>query len=148
MVLDHPGDHDVPEGGVGLAVTAAVESVTVVLAAAGWVVRRHRGERRPPRCEPLGIVAGGDEERRGAVGPDAEGGDKFGRGLFDQRFEDGVDLGDLLFEGDGPPSQHPKGELGQRDDVALDPGRQLEARSRRLKTLSPRSSARMDSGRS
>jgi hypothetical protein len=98
MVLDHPGDHDVPEGGVGLAVTAAVESVTVVLAAAGWVVRRHRGERRPPRCEPLGIVAGGDEERRGAVGPDAEGGDKFGRGLFDQRFEDGVDLGDLLFE--------------------------------------------------
>jgi hypothetical protein len=34
-------------------------------------------------------------------------------------FEDGVDL---LFKDDGPPGQHPKAELGQRDDVALGAG--------------------------
>ena len=34
-VVDHAGDHDVPEGRVGLTVTAAVEPVSLVLAAAG-----------------------------------------------------------------------------------------------------------------
>ena len=48
------------------------------------------------------IVAGGDEERGGSVGPDAESGEEFGCGLFDQEFKDGVELGDLLFGSDGP----------------------------------------------
>ena len=34
-VVDHPGDHDVPERGVGLAVATAVEAMAFVLAARG-----------------------------------------------------------------------------------------------------------------
>jgi hypothetical protein len=34
-VMDHAGDHYVPQGGVRLTITAAVESVPLVLAAAG-----------------------------------------------------------------------------------------------------------------
>jgi hypothetical protein len=63
-VVDHAGDHDSPERRVGLAVAAAVESVSLVFAAAGV----------DPGCaaevgegalvaEPLGVVAGGDEQR-------------------------------------------------------------------------------------
>jgi hypothetical protein len=33
--MDHPGEHDVPEGGVGLTVAAAIEPMSLVLAAAG-----------------------------------------------------------------------------------------------------------------
>ena len=73
-------------------------------------------------AQALWIVAGGDEERRSGVGPDAECGDQLGRGLIDQGLQDGVELGDLLFEGDGTPGEHPKAELGERDDVALGPG--------------------------
>ena len=81
-----------PEGRVGLTVAAAVEPVSLVLAAAG-VERRRTAEVGEGRfvAQPLGIVAGGDEECGGGVGSDAEGGDKFGRSLFDQGFEDGVD---------------------------------------------------------
>jgi hypothetical protein len=60
--------------------------------------------------------------RRG-VGPDAERGDQFGRGLFDQGLEDGVDLGDLLFEGDGPSGQHPQVNLVSETMSRLAPGR-------------------------
>ena len=49
-------------------------------------------------AQSFGVVAGSDEERGGSVGPDAESGDQFGRSLFDQGLEDGVDLGDLFFE--------------------------------------------------
>ena len=35
LVVDHAGDDNVPERGVGLAIAAAVESVSFVFAAAG-----------------------------------------------------------------------------------------------------------------
>lgn len=35
LVVDHAGDHDVPERGVGLTVASPVEAVTFLLAAAG-----------------------------------------------------------------------------------------------------------------
>ncbi len=38
-------------------------------------------------AKSLGIVAGGDEERRGGVGADAKRGDQFWRGLFDKGFK-------------------------------------------------------------
>ena len=41
-------------------------------------------------AQPLWIVAGGDEERRSGVSPDAECGDQLGSGLIDQGREDGV----------------------------------------------------------
>ena len=74
-------------------------------------------------AKSLGIVAGCDQQRGGGVGPDAERGDQPRRGLFDQGLEDGVDLGDLLFEGDGPPGQHPQGELVSETMSRLVPGR-------------------------
>ena len=48
-----------------------------------------------------GLSPAANQERRGGVGPDAQGGDELGCAFFDQGFEDGVDLGDLLFERDG-----------------------------------------------
>ena len=91
-VVDHPGEHDVPEGGVGLAITAAVEAVSLILPATG--VERcgitEVGEGRLV-TQASGIVAGRDEQRRRSVGPYAESGDKFGCGLFCQGLEDGVD---------------------------------------------------------
>jgi hypothetical protein len=35
-VIDHAGDHDVPQSGVRLTITAAIESVPVLLATAGF----------------------------------------------------------------------------------------------------------------
>src|SRR5580698_8848172 len=101
-VVDHAGEHDVPQGRVCLAVAAAVEAVPLVLAAAG-IERRRAAEVSESRlvAKPPRIVAGGDEERRSGVSPNAQSGNEFGRSLFDQGLEDGVDLGDLLFEGEG-----------------------------------------------
>ena len=94
-VVDHPGQNDVPEGSVGLAITAAAEAVPLVLPAAGIepVRRPQRWAKAALVAQASGIVAGRDEEGRRRAGPDAgEGGDKFGGGLFDQGLEDGVDV--------------------------------------------------------
>ena len=81
------------EGGVGLAITAAVEAVSLIFPATG--VEREAPQRwakaaslrRRPGCRRR------DEEGRGSVGPNAERGDE-GQGAvsFDQGLEDGVSL--------------------------------------------------------
>jgi hypothetical protein len=73
-------------------------------------------------AKSLGIVAGGDEERRSGIGSDTQSADELRCRLYDQGLEDGVDLVDLLLKGDGAPSQHPQGELGERRHVALGAG--------------------------
>src|ERR1019366_3054562 len=67
-VRDHPGDHDVPERGVGLTVSAAIEAVALVLATTGidGTGAAEVGEARFV-AESLRIVSGGHEERRGDV---------------------------------------------------------------------------------
>ena len=97
-------------------------------------------------AQPFGVVSRRDEERGGSVGPDAEGGHQFGRSLFDQGLQDGAELGDLLLEGHGAPGQHPKAQLGQRDDVALGPGSIARRPLEKVEDAEPQSSARMDSG--
>lgn len=62
LVADHAGDDDVPERRVRLAVTAAVEPVAFLFAAAG-IDRCDAAEVSERRfaAEPLGVVAGSDQ---------------------------------------------------------------------------------------
>jgi len=61
-VVDHAGDHDSPERRVGLAVAAAVESVSFVVAGVDPGCAAEVGDGALV-AEPLGVVAGGDEQR-------------------------------------------------------------------------------------
>ena len=72
FIAAHAGEHDPPQGMVGLAVPAAVEPVPVGLARR----RVDRGDAAEVRergfgCEPVRVVAGGDEQDRGGVDADA-----------------------------------------------------------------------------
>ena len=69
-------------------------------------------------AEALGVVAGGDEQDRGALGADAGPSRERGGGLGHEQFEGGVELGDLGLEGLGAAGQHPQGALGERHHVA------------------------------
>ena len=76
-VAAHPGDHDAPQGVVGLAVAAGVEP------AAGELPRRggDRGGRaqvRPGglRAQALRVVPGGGQEQGGGVGANAVQGEQ------------------------------------------------------------------------
>jgi hypothetical protein len=101
-VADHAGGDDSPERGVGLAITASVESVPLVLAAAGveWGHATQVSE-GGFASESFGVVAGRDEQSRRGVGAETRTGQQQRCGLCDQRGEDGVELGDLGFERDG-----------------------------------------------
>ena len=68
------------------------------------------------RCfaeEPLRFVAGCDERCGRALGPDADAGHQLEGGLRDEWFEDGVELGDLGLERQGPSGRRSQGELGE-----------------------------------
>jgi hypothetical protein len=71
LVPAEPHDHDAGQRGVGLAVPAAVEPVPAGLAGGGLHRRgaAQRGE-RGLGVQPPGVVAGGDQQRGGAVGAD------------------------------------------------------------------------------
>jgi len=122
-VVDHAGDDDVPERGVGLAVAAPVEAVPFVFAAGG-VEGCDAAEVSEGGfvAEPGWVVAGGDEERGGAVDADTEAGDQLGCGVVDELADDGVEFGDLGFEGDGSAGQGAQRQLGERGDVASGAG--------------------------
>src|SRR5918995_4575705 len=49
-------------------------------------------------AEPVGVVAGGDEQGAGGVGADPEQGDEAGRGFRDEAVEVVVELGDLVVQ--------------------------------------------------
>ena len=75
----HPGDHDPPQGVVGLPVPGRVEAPPDGLAGGG----RDRGGGAQVRpgglgAKTLGVVPGGDQEKRGGVGADAVQGDQAG----------------------------------------------------------------------
>ena len=75
----HASQHDAPQGVVGLAVTGGVESLPDDLARR----RRDRGDAAevgPGRfaAEPVGVVAGGDQQDGGGVGADAVQGEEAG----------------------------------------------------------------------
>src|SRR5665647_968288 len=73
LVVAHADEDDAVECGVGLAVAAPVGPVAVCLARGG-VDRGGAAEHREGGfgAESFGVVAGGDQERAGGVGADAE----------------------------------------------------------------------------
>ena len=82
----HPGEHDPPQGMVGLPVTAGVEPVP------GDFPRRRRDGRggaqvRPGglAAQPLGVVSRRDEQQRRGVRPDSVEGEQAGGAGGDQR---------------------------------------------------------------
>ena len=70
-VRAHAGEHDAPQGVVGLPVAAAVEPVTDRLAGRG-VDRGDPAEVSEGGLggDPFGVVAGGDEQQGGGVDAD------------------------------------------------------------------------------
>lgn len=94
----HADQGDTPQGAVGLAVAAAVESVAV--AAAGGYGDRG-GAAEPGGCfgaEPVRVVPGGDQELPGGLHSDAGQGEQFGSDSADQRGELGVEVVDLRLQ--------------------------------------------------
>ena len=95
----HPGDHDPPQGVVGLAVAAGVEP------AAGDLPRRcgDRGDGaqvRPGglRAQPLRVVPGGDQQQRGGIRADAVEGEQARGAGGDERDDELVEPVDLPVE--------------------------------------------------
>src|SRR6266487_3694439 len=76
-VRSHPGEHDSPQGVVGLAVAAGVEPVAGDFPR-GCGNRGSRAQVRPGGlgAESSGMVPGGDEQQRGGVGTDPVQGQK------------------------------------------------------------------------
>ena len=56
-------------------------------------------------ADPVRVLAGGDEERAGGVGADAETFDHLGCGLGDERCEKPVEGVDLVVEFEDPPGE-------------------------------------------
>ncbi len=88
--------HDPPERGIGVAITTSVQPVALLLSGRrierGDATEVGEGALAP---QPLGVVAGGDQERSGGLGANAGEADQIGRGFGDQRAQHGVELGDL-----------------------------------------------------
>ncbi len=87
---------DAVERGVGLAVAAAVEAVSVGASGAGGQGRdaAERGE-GGFGDESVGVLAGGDQDLPGDVGSDAGQGEQGGVDGAHERFDQCVQLGDL-----------------------------------------------------
>ena len=111
-VVDHAGHDYAPERRVGLSVATAVESVSFVFAAAGvdWGDAAEVGEGAFV-AEPLGVVAGGDEQSGGALDADPEPGQELGGGVGDEWFEDGVEFGGFGLEWVCSPDLAPLGRV-------------------------------------
>jgi hypothetical protein len=95
-VRAHPGDHDPPQGVIGLAVAAGIEPVPGHLARGGRD-RRGGAQVRPGGFgrQPAGVVPGGDEQHRGGVRADAEGAEQAGGAGGDQRDDQLVEAAEL-----------------------------------------------------
>jgi hypothetical protein len=110
-----PPDGEEVQGAVGLAVTAPVQAVADGLARGG----RDRGDAAqvregPLAAQPLGVVAGGHQQRGGGVGSDALDGDEVRSGLGHQVAEVGVERVDLGGQLPVPDRDRLQGDLGRR----------------------------------
>jgi len=114
FIVAHAGEHDVPERVVGLAVAAGVESVPCGFAGRRWDGRdaaemRERGF----AGEPVGIVAGGDQQDRGGVDPDAVDVEQRGSGAAHQWFEELIEAAGVSLERNDATTQRGDGECGR-----------------------------------
>ena len=139
-VAAHPDQGNAPQGVVGLAVTAAVESVAVG-AARG---RRDRGGAAKMgegglAAEPMGIVTGGHQQLPGGVDPNPGQGDQGRRGRGDQQLELSIKLSELGLELLPAASQGPQARLGRGYWAGQGPGRIAAQTPTRALVLSPSS---------
>jgi hypothetical protein len=146
-VAVHGDQGDAPQGVVGLAVAAAVEAVAVG-AARG---RRDRGDATQLgegrlATQPLGVVAGGDQQLAGGVDPDPGQRDQGGGGRGDQDLELVVELGELGLELLPAAGQVRRAALVAAVEVVSGPGRMATHARTRALVLSPSSGARSASG--
>ena len=120
-VVDHPGEHDVPQGRVGLAVPTAVEAD----GAAACRSEASRGE------TPQSLAKVDSDFRRSGLSPAATKMAEAtsvptpsmalssGAVSATRVFSSPVDLLDLFFEGEGSSGQGAQGELGHRPSTSV-----------------------------
>ena len=106
---------DGPEGPVGLAVTASVESMAGDLARGG-LERRDPAQVGPGglRSQAFGIVAGGHEQGGRGVDADAIDIEQLGSVSLEEWGDPGVELGNLLVELTDAVGQRRQRRLGCR----------------------------------
>src|ERR671910_2862772 len=100
LIPSHPSQADHVQRAVGLSVATAVQTVPHDLAGGGLdgsdPAQAGEGGLAP---EPLGVVPGHDQQRRGVVGADARQREQLRGGLRHQALEVRLQLEDLLGEG-------------------------------------------------
>jgi hypothetical protein len=90
--------------------------------------RRRTDARRRPRTQPLGVVAGGDQQLPGGVDPDPGQGHQGGRGRGDQRLELEVEPIEFGLELLPAAGQGPQAGLGRSHWASQSPRPQPRAR--------------------
>lgn len=98
-VVGDPHHDDAPQCAVGLAVTATVETMSCD-PARGRLDGRHAAEMGPGRLrpQPIGVVAGSDEQGGGRVRSDASQRQQLGRGGEEEGPDELVEAGDFDVE--------------------------------------------------
>ena len=97
--------------------------------------------------QPLGVVAGGDQQLPGGVDPHPRQGDQGGGDRTDQRLELEVEPIEFGLEVLPAPSQGPQGGLVAAMVLVSGPGRMAAHACTRTLVLRPSSGARSSSGR-
>ena len=98
-VVGETRDDDPPQGAVGLTVTGAAESMALLFAA-GSVEGCGAAETREGSfvVDAVRVLARGNKQRAGSIGPDAEAFDHLGCGFGDERNEHRVERSDFVVE--------------------------------------------------
>src|SRR6266568_2299874 len=145
LVVAQPHQHDPVQRGVGLAVTAAVEPVAGGLAG-GRLDRGGAAQHREAgvAAEPAGVVAGGDQQRAGAVLADPEQRHQPGRRRTGEPVQLGGERGDLgrqglVAAGEDAQREHGRGQV-------IGPGSSSAAARTSQVTDRPRSCSRSSAG--
>src|ERR1700719_1103980 len=112
-VMGQTRDHDPPQSAVGLTISRAAESMSLLFAA-GSIEGRGAAESGEGTlvAYPARVLAGGDEKRARGVGADADPFDHLWGGLGDEWREDRVEGGDFIVE-----FEHPSGERLERKAI-------------------------------
>jgi len=99
LVGAHSAHDDHVEGGVGLAIPAAIETVASRLAARGgqWAISAQHREARFG-AQPVGILARGDQQLARTGGSHAFELEQIAREFLDERSDEAVEFGDLVVE--------------------------------------------------
>ena len=123
-VVVHADEGDAPQGVVGPPVTSPVEPVAV-----GAARGRGDGCGTAQVCEgglgaqPLGVVAGGNQQLAGGVDPDPGQGEQGGSDGGDQGLQLAIEVVEFGLELLPTPRQGPQGGLGRGRWVVRGPGR-------------------------